>query len=107
MGELAYGQQRALEIALALATNPKILLLDEPTAGMSPAETADMVALIQSLPSELTIMIVEHDMEVIFTLADRVTVLHYGEVIATGKPQEIRENQKVQEIYLGTVASTL
>ena len=107
VGELAYGQQRALEIALALATNPKILLLDEPTAGMSPAETADMVALIQSLPSELTIMIVEHDMEVIFTLADRVTVLHYGEVIATGKPQEIRENQKVQEIYLGTVASTL
>ena len=107
VGELAYGQQRALEIALALATNPKILLLDEPTAGMSPAETADMVALIQSLPPELTIMIVEHDMEVIFTLADRVTVLHYGEVIATGKPQEIRENQKVQEIYLGTVASTL
>ena len=107
VGELAYGQQRALEIALALATNPKILLLDEPTAGMSPAETADMVALIQSLPSELTIMIVEHDMEVIFTLADRVTVLHYGEVIATGKPQEIRENRKVQEIYLGTVASNL
>ena len=105
--ELAYGQQRALEIALALATNPKILLLDEPTAGMSPAETADMVALIQSLPSELTIMIVEHDMEVIFTLADRVTVLHYGEVIATGKPQEIRENQKVQDIYLGAVASSL
>jgi branched-chain amino acid transport system ATP-binding protein len=105
--ELAYGQQRALEIALALATNPKILLLDEPTAGMSPAETADMVALIQSLPSGLTIMIVEHDMEVIFTLAGRVTVLHYGEVIATGKPQEIRKDQKVQEIYLGTVASTL
>jgi branched-chain amino acid transport system ATP-binding protein len=105
--ELAYGQQRALEIALALATSPKILLLDEPTAGMSPAETADMVALIQSLPSELTIMIVEHDMEVIFTLADRVTVLHYGEVIATGQPQEIRENQKVQDIYLGTVASSL
>jgi branched-chain amino acid transport system ATP-binding protein len=66
-----------------------------------------MVALIQSLPSDLTIMIVEHDMEVIFTLADRVTVLHYGEVIATGQPQEIRENQKVQEIYLGTVASNL
>jgi branched-chain amino acid transport system ATP-binding protein len=101
--ELAYGQQRALEIALALATNPKILLLDEPTAGMSPAETANMVALIQSLPSELTIMIVEHDMDVIFTLADRVTVLHYGEVIATGNPQEIRENQKVRETYLGTV----
>lgn len=103
--ELAYGQQRALEIALALATNPKILLLDEPTAGMSPAETANMVTLIQSLPSELTIMIVEHDMDVIFTLADRVTVLHYGEVIATGKPQEIREDLKVREIYLGTVPS--
>ena len=101
VGELAYGQQRALEIALALAVEPKILLLDEPTAGMSPAETNDMVKLIQSLPRTLTMMIVEHDMDVIFTIADLVTVLHYGEVIATGTPDEVRADPKVREIYLG------
>jgi len=102
VSELGYGQQRALEIALALAVQPKILLLDEPTAGMSPAETSDMVALIQSLPRTLTMMIVEHDMDVIFTIADRVTVLHYGEVIATGTPDEVRADTRVREIYLGT-----
>lgn len=102
VGELAYGQQRALEIALALATKPKILLLDEPTAGMSPAETTDMVTLIQELPRTLTMMIVEHDMDVIFTIADRVTVLHYGEVIATGTPDEVRNDPTVREIYLGS-----
>ncbi|MEM7118647.1 MAG: ABC transporter ATP-binding protein [Chloroflexota bacterium] len=102
VSELAYGQQRALEIALALATEPKILLLDEPTAGMSPSETADMVRLIQALPRTLTMMIVEHDMDVIFTLADRVTVLHYGEVIATGTPDEVRRHPTVREIYLGS-----
>lgn len=102
VSQLAYGQQRALEIALALATNPKILLLDEPTAGMSPAETTEMVQLIQALPRTLTMMIVEHDMDVIFTIADRVTVLHYGELIASGTPNEVRENPTVREIYLGT-----
>ncbi|MEM7130651.1 MAG: ABC transporter ATP-binding protein [Chloroflexota bacterium] len=99
--ELAYGQQRALEIALALAVEPKILLLDEPTAGMSPAETNDVVKLIQGLPRTLTMMIVEHDMDVIFNIADRVTVLHYGEVIATGTPDDVRADAKVREIYLG------
>ncbi|MEM7344488.1 MAG: ABC transporter ATP-binding protein [Chloroflexota bacterium] len=102
VSELAYGQQRALEMALALATQPKILLLDEPTAGMSPAETADMVKLIQSLPRTLTMMIVEHDMDVIFNIADRITVLHYGEVITTGTPDEVRHNSTVREIYLGS-----
>jgi branched-chain amino acid transport system ATP-binding protein len=98
---LAYGQQRALEVALALATQPRALLLDEPTAGMSPAETADMVKFIEALPRSLTMLIVEHDMDVVFTLADRLTVLHYGEVIAEGTPAEVRANPLVQEIYLG------
>ena len=98
---LAYGQQRALEVALALATQPHALLLDEPTAGMSPAETAEMVKFIEALPRSLTMLIVEHDMDVVFTLADRLTVLHYGEVIAEGTPAEVRANPVAQEIYLG------
>ena len=98
---LAYGQQRALEVALALAGQPKILLLDEPTAGMSPAETAEIIALIRSLPASLTILIVEHDMDVVFSLADRITVLHYGQIISEGSPAEVRADPQVQEIYLG------
>ncbi len=97
---LAYGQQRALEIALALAVRPKILLLDEPTAGMSPAETLEMVRLIERLPRSLTMLIVEHDMDVVFNLADRITVLHYGQIISEGTPTEIRADPTVQEIYL-------
>jgi branched-chain amino acid transport system ATP-binding protein len=100
---LAYGQQRVLEIALALVTGPKILLLDEPTAGMSPAETAEIIRLIESLPESLTILIVEHDMDVVFSLADRITVLHYGQVIAEGAPADIRADAAVQDIYLGGV----
>lgn len=102
---LAHGQQRALEIALALATKPKVLLLDEPTAGMSPAETAEMSRLIDGLPRTLTLLIVEHDMDVIFGLADQLTVLHYGQVISRGTPAEVREDPMVQEIYLGAVAA--
>jgi branched-chain amino acid transport system ATP-binding protein len=98
---LAYGQQRALEMALALASEPKVLLLDEPTAGMSPAETAEMTSLIQELPQALTMLIVEHDMDVIFSLADRITVLHYGQVISRGAPQKVRADATVQKIYLG------
>ncbi|MFQ5409127.1 MAG: ABC transporter ATP-binding protein [Anaerolineales bacterium] len=99
---LAYGQQRALEIALALATQPTVLLLDEPTAGMSPMETADMVKLIGDLTRDLTILIVEHDMDVVFSLADKITVLHYGQVLAEGAPEQVRDDPTVQEIYLGT-----
>jgi len=102
---LAYGQQRALEVALALATEPRALLLDEPTAGMSPAETIEMTRFIESLPRSLTMLIVEHDMDVVFSLADRITVLHYGEVIAEGAPGEVRANPLVQEIYLGAPPS--
>jgi len=98
---LGYGQQRALEIALALALEPKVLLLDEPTAGMSPAETVEMTSLIQTLPRSLTMLIVEHDMDVIFSLADRITVLHYGQVVASGEPEVVRNDPKVQQIYLG------
>jgi branched-chain amino acid transport system ATP-binding protein len=98
---LAYGQQRALEVALALATQPRLLLLDEPTAGMSPAETAEMIRYIAALPRSLTVLIVEHDMDVVFRLADRLTVLHNGEVIAEGAVGEVRANPQVQAIYLG------
>ena len=98
---LAYGQQRVLEVALALATQPQVLLLDEPTAGMSPAETTEMAQLIEGLPRSLTMLIVEHDMDVVFSLADRITVLHYGQVISEGTPAEVRADPLVQEIYLG------
>jgi branched-chain amino acid transport system ATP-binding protein len=99
--ELAYGEQRQLELALALAGRPRILLLDEPTAGMSPSETASMLALMQGLPRDITLLIVEHDMEVIFNLADTLTVMHLGEVLAEGSAAEIRTNEKVGEVYMG------
>jgi len=103
---LAYGEQRALELAMALATEPRVLLLDEPTAGMSPAETKEMVKLIKTLPRSLTLMIVEHDMDVVFRLADRITVLHYGEVVSEGTPQDVRADPTVQENYLGAYTAT-
>jgi branched-chain amino acid transport system ATP-binding protein len=99
--ELAYGEQRQLELALALAGRPRILLLDEPTAGMSPTETASMLALMKGLPRDITLLIVEHDMDVIFNLADTVTVMHLGEVLAEGSVEEIRTNEKVGEVYMG------
>ena len=98
---LSYGEQRQLEIAIALATEPELLLLDEPTAGMSPAETARMVGFLAQLPRSLTMLMIEHDMQVVFSLADRITVLHYGRLLATGRPAEISANTNVQEIYLG------
>ncbi len=101
VANLSYGEQRQLEIALALATEPAILLLDEPTAGMSVAETGRMVALIQQLPSELTLLIVEHDMDVVFAIADRITVLHYGQVLTEGLPDAVRADSRVREIYFG------
>jgi branched-chain amino acid transport system ATP-binding protein len=98
---LAYGEQRQLELALALAGRPKIQLLDEPTAGMSPAETGAMLALMSALPRAITLLIVEHDMDVVFGLADTITVLHLGEVLAVGTPKEIQSNERVREVYMG------
>ncbi|MBP7765180.1 MAG: ABC transporter ATP-binding protein [Deltaproteobacteria bacterium] len=98
---LSYGKSRALEISMALATNPELVLLDEFAAGMSKEETADAVALIRKLTEGKTVVIIEHDMDVVFSLADRITVLHYGKILATGKPEEIRNNQAVKDAYLG------
>ncbi len=100
-GLLSYGQQRALEIGLTIATDPELILLDEPTAGMSSEETREAVKLIGRVTQGKTLIIVEHDMEVVFSLADRVTVIYYGEILASGPPDEIRQNQKVKDAYLG------
>jgi branched-chain amino acid transport system ATP-binding protein len=97
---LSHGEQRNLEIAIALATEPELLCLDEPTAGMSVSETHATAELVRRIASNLTILIVEHDMEVVMGLADRVTVFHYGEVLAEGAPAEIQANARVQEVYL-------
>jgi branched-chain amino acid transport system ATP-binding protein len=99
---LSHGEQRNLEIAIALATEPKVLCLDEPTAGMSVPETHATVELVRRIARNLTILIVEHDMEVVMGLARTVTVLHYGEILAEGTPAEIQANARVQEVYLKT-----
>jgi branched-chain amino acid transport system ATP-binding protein len=99
---LSYGEQRQLEIGVALATRPQLLLLDEPTAGMSPDETQRMTRLLAGLPSAVTILIIEHDMDVVFSLADRITVLHGGEVLVDGAPDAVRADPRVYEVYLGT-----
>ena len=100
-GALAYSEQRTLEIGMALATDPEILLLDEPTAGMSREESAYTVALIRTVTEGKTLLVVEHDMNVVFTLCDQISVLVYGEVIASGEPEAVRANREVQEAYLG------
>ncbi|HEX4892745.1 MAG TPA: ABC transporter ATP-binding protein [Hyphomicrobiaceae bacterium] len=100
-GDLAYSEQRILEMGMSLATNPEVLILDEPTAGMSREETSYIVELIRQVTEGRTLLVVEHDMSVVFTLCDRVSVLVYGEVIATGDPSSVRANKKVQEAYLG------
>ena len=97
---LSHGEQRTLEIAIALATEPQLLCLDEPTAGMSAAETHDTVQLVRRIAKDHTILIVEHDMQVVMGLADRITVLHYGEILAEGTPDEIQLNPRVMEVYL-------
>jgi len=99
---LSHGEQRQLEIALALAGSPRLLLLDEPTAGLSPAESHEMTALLKTLDAAITILIIEHDMDVAFALTDRITVLHYGKVVADGVGQAVKADPLVQEIYLGT-----
>ena len=98
---LSYGEQRQLEIALALAGKPRLLLLDEPTAGLSPAETRRVVAMVHELPRDMTILMIEHDMDVAFELADRIAVMHQGRLIAEGDRAAIRTNQQVTDIYLG------
>jgi branched-chain amino acid transport system ATP-binding protein len=99
---LSHGEQRNLEIAIALATEPKLLCLDEPTAGMSAAETRETIELVRRIARDLTILIVEHDMEVVMELANRITVLHYGHILAQGTPTEIQQNPRVLEVYLKT-----
>jgi branched-chain amino acid transport system ATP-binding protein len=99
--ELSYGQKRQLEVAIALCARPRILLMDEPAAGTSPSERARLVALINALPRELTILLVEHDMDVVFATCERITVLNYGKVLATGTREDIQTNPAVIDAYLG------
>jgi branched-chain amino acid transport system ATP-binding protein len=103
-GQLTYAEQRALELGITIAGGANVILLDEPTAGMSRSETANAVALIREVTAGKTLVMVEHDMGVVFGLADRISVLVYGEVIASGSPAEIRADARVKEAYLGTQA---
>ena len=98
---LSYGKHRSLEVSMAMATDPELVMLDEPTAGMSRDETHHAVELIRRLTEGKTMVIIEHDMDVVFSLADRITVLHLGTILASGPPAEIRENQAVKDAYLG------
>ena len=99
---LSHGEQRNLEIGIALATEPQLLCLDEPTAGMSASETHDTIQLVREIAKNLTILIVEHDMPLVMDLADRITVFHYGAILADGPPAEIQNNPRVLEVYLKT-----
>lgn len=101
VSRLSHGEHRQLEIAMALATSPRMLLLDEPMAGMGPDESTRMVKTLRELKRELTILLIEHDMEAVFALADRITVLVYGRIIASGSPDAIRANAEVRQAYLG------
>jgi len=102
VSSLSHGERRQLEIAVALACEPLLLLMDEPAAGMSPAESGRLTQLVLDLPREITVVIVEHDLDVVFALAERVTVLHLGKVLLTGTPDEVRASAAVQEAYLGS-----
>jgi branched-chain amino acid transport system ATP-binding protein len=100
-GTLSHGERRQLEIAMALSTRPRLLLLDEPAAGMSPGETARLTELLAGLPREITVVLIEHDLDVVFRFADGVTVLHLGRHLMTGAPEAVRASHQVQEAYLG------
>ncbi|WP_312513669.1 ABC transporter ATP-binding protein [Massilia sp.] len=99
--ELAHGQQRALEIAIALAADPSLLLMDEPTAGMSPEETRTMMDLVQRLAQQRTVVLVEHKMKMVMGISEHIVVLHHGELLASGTPDDIRANDEVRRVYLG------
>ena len=99
---LSHGEQRQLEIVLGLASDPKILLLDEPAAGLSSGESAEMAKFLMKLDPKLAILLIEHDMDVVFDVAAQISVLHFGEILETGTPRQIRDSARVQEIYLGT-----
>jgi branched-chain amino acid transport system ATP-binding protein len=98
---LSYGRQRALEIGITLSTDPELILLDEPTAGMTREETASAIKMIDRVTAGRTLLIIEHDMDVVFSLADTVSVLHYGSILASGTPEEIKSDQRVKDAYLG------
>jgi len=98
---LSYGEQRQIEVIMALATKPRLLLLDEPTAGLSPAETISVTSIIKGLPREITTLLIEHDMDVAFDIAEKITVLHFGSILTEGSPEQIKRNPKVTEVYLG------
>ena len=100
---LSYGERRQLELALALNTKPKVLLLDEPCAGLSPSERQDFSRLIEGLPRDITLVMIEHDIDIALALADRVTVLHRGQVILDGTPDEVQSDEQVREVYFGRV----
>jgi len=102
---IAYGEQRKLEITLSLASKPKVLLLDEPSTGLTADESADVVNMIGNLGADITLLIVAHDMDLIFGVADRIIVLHYGQIIAEGRPSEIQADSRVKEIYMGVEES--
>ena len=103
--EISHGEQRQLELAIALAAAPRVLLLDEPAAGLSPEETRNMVALVRSLKGRYTIVLIEHKMDIIMSVSDRISVMHFGSLIAEGTPAEIQKNPEVRRAYLGGVAA--
>jgi branched-chain amino acid transport system ATP-binding protein len=101
VASLSYGEQRQLEIAVALACDPRLMLLDEPTSGLAPAETRGIISLIRELPRDVGILMIEHDLNVVFSVADRITVMSHGEIHASGVPDEISSNNQVRELYIG------
>jgi len=102
VSELSHGLQRQLELGMAIARQPRLIMLDEPAAGLSPSERVILTGLIKELPRTVTLVLIEHDMEIVLDLADSITVLHRGSVIAQGTPQEIKANHEVQSVYLGS-----